>query len=115
MNQGYKSVQVTKMNQSLNMTASLQQSIKLLQFSTLELLEYINQQLEVNPLLFDEQLIDETQDEGKEQPQDDADDDIWTNNEKPIIVNKNLAQERSNDYNSIEQNALPLTLKRTCN
>src|ERR1043166_1140670 len=40
-----------RQGQSLVMTPQLQQAIKLLQFSNLELAEYIEQELEKNPLL----------------------------------------------------------------
>ena len=40
-----------KLAQQLIMTPQLQQAIKLLQFSRLELQEYIDQELESNPML----------------------------------------------------------------
>ena len=50
--------------QQLIMTPQLQQAIKLLQLSRLELLETINQEMETNPLL-DEQSGDEVDDEAR--------------------------------------------------
>jgi RNA polymerase sigma-54 factor len=40
-----------RQTQSLVMTPQLQQAIKLLQLSNLELLDYVDQELEQNPLL----------------------------------------------------------------
>ena len=40
-----------RQSQSLVMTPQLQQAIKLLQFSNLELAEYVEQELEKNPML----------------------------------------------------------------
>ena len=40
-----------RQSQSLVMTPQLQQAIKLLQFSSLDLIDYVEQELEVNPLL----------------------------------------------------------------
>lgn len=51
--------QSLSLSQQLIMTPQLQQAIKLLQLSKLELLETINQEMEENPLL-DEQLQDDT-------------------------------------------------------
>jgi RNA polymerase sigma-54 factor len=52
--------QQLKLSQQLIMTPQLQQAIKLLQLSRLELLETINQELEVNPLL--EEVPEDAQD-----------------------------------------------------
>lgn len=46
-----------KQSQSLVMTPQLQQSIKILQLSSLELASYINQELEQNPLLTKEETL----------------------------------------------------------
>ena len=46
--------------QTLAMTPQLQQAIKLLQFSHLELAAYIQQELEKNPLLSEAATSDET-------------------------------------------------------
>ena len=54
--------QSLSLSQQLIMTPQLQQAIKLLQLSRLELLETITQEMETNPLL-DEQSGDETDDE----------------------------------------------------
>jgi RNA polymerase sigma-54 factor len=47
--------QQLKLSQQLIMTPQLQQAIKLLQLSRLELLETIHQELETNPLLEESQ------------------------------------------------------------
>ena len=52
-----------RQGQSLVMTQQLQQSIKLLQLSSIELAEYINQELEKNPLLSQEEGEDPSRDE----------------------------------------------------
>ena len=54
--------QSLSLSQHLIMTPQLQQAIKLLQLSRLELLETINQEMEKNPML-EEQPLDETDDE----------------------------------------------------
>jgi len=54
--------QSLSLNQQLIMTPQLQQAIKLLQLSRLELLETITQEMETNPML-EEQPSDETDDE----------------------------------------------------
>ena len=55
--------QQLKLSQQLIMTPQLQQAIKLLQLSRLELLETINQELEVNPLL--EEIQEEATEAGQ--------------------------------------------------
>ena len=69
--------QSLNLSQQLIMTPQLQQAIKLLQLSRLELLETITQEIESNPLL-DEQLADET-DEGKTA----SETMVETNNDQP--------------------------------
>ena len=54
--------QSLSLSQQLIMTPQLQQAIKLLQLSRLELLETITQELETNPLL-DEQMSEDTEEE----------------------------------------------------
>ena len=54
--------QSLSLSQQLIMTPQLQQAIKLLQLSRLELLETINQEMEANPML-EEQILDEADDE----------------------------------------------------
>jgi len=56
--------QSTIMAQQLIMTPQLQQAIKLLQLSRIELVETINEELEVNPLL-EEQSKDESEEDSK--------------------------------------------------
>jgi len=52
-----------KLSQQLIMTPQLQQSIKLLQLSRIELIDTINQELEENPLLEEKSYDDETKNE----------------------------------------------------
>ena len=56
--------QALTLSQQLIMTPQLQQAIKLLQLSRLELLETINQEMEENPVL-EEQITAETDEEGR--------------------------------------------------
>jgi RNA polymerase sigma-54 factor len=56
--------QSLSLNQQLIMTPQLQQAIKLLQLSRLELLDTIYQEMEANPIL-DDQLVGEVDDESK--------------------------------------------------
>lgn len=58
--------QSLSLTQQLIMTPQLQQAIKLLQLSRLELLETINQEMETNPVL-DEQSSDEVDEEKLEE------------------------------------------------
>src|SRR5512134_3091240 len=68
--------QQLKLSQQLIMTPQLQQAIKLLQLSRLELLETIHQELETNPLL------EESQEEV--QTEQDAELETLTNDEAPF-------------------------------
>ncbi len=63
--------QSLSLSQQLIMTPQLQQAIKLLQLSRLELLDTINQELEANPLL-EEQLSSDTEDENRAEAQKDT-------------------------------------------
>jgi len=63
--------QSLSLSQQLIMTPQLQQAIKLLQLSRLELLDTINQELETNPLL-EEQLSSDTEDENRPEAQKDT-------------------------------------------
>lgn len=63
-------------SQSLVMTEQLQQSIKLLQLSALELSEFIDLEIEKNPLLaLEEPLTEEMESPSEESPKNDSDDD----------------------------------------
>lgn len=73
---GFELKQQLKLSQQLIMTPQLQQAIKLLQLSRLELLETINQELEANPLL------EETQEEVP--TEQDAELETLTTNETPF-------------------------------
>ncbi len=74
-----------RQGQSLVMTAQLQQSIKLLQLSSLELLEYVEQELERNPLLMQEEGEDaaEPAEEEMEKPETARNEDEYEN-ETPL-------------------------------
>ncbi len=54
--------------QQLVMTPQLQQAIKLLQLSRLELVETINEELEENPVLEEQLVGDSDEDRNKEAP-----------------------------------------------
>jgi len=56
--------QSLSLSQQLIMTPQLQQAIKLLQLSRLELLETINQEMETNPMLDEEQALEDAEDGG---------------------------------------------------
>ena len=53
-----------KLGQQLTLTPQLQQAIKLLQLSTLDLQQTISETLESNPLLDEEELVSEPIDDG---------------------------------------------------
>ncbi len=57
-----------RQSQSLVMTPQLQQAIKMLQLSNIELLDYVEQELEKNPLLERQEEVDGEDQEGGEAP-----------------------------------------------
>jgi len=75
--------QTLNLSQQLIMTPQLQQAIKLLQLSRLELLDTINQEMEENPLLDEQQIdgVDEEKDDSKEK----ADSEEKVDTEEPPI------------------------------
>lgn len=107
----------TAQTQSLSMTPQLQQAIKLLQLSTLELIQEINQSVDLNPLL----EIDEKQDDNMqsldamiEHDREDNDFDLFNddssiNNNVDISINQEindhnvLSFEGNNKINQAEQ------------
>jgi RNA polymerase sigma-54 factor len=68
--------QSLNLTQQLIMTPQLQQAIKLLQLSRLELLDTIQQELEVNPLLEDQLSSESDEDSRDEEGQDHSDDGV---------------------------------------
>jgi RNA polymerase sigma-54 factor len=62
--------QQLKLSQQLVMTPQLQQAIKLLQLSRLELAETVQQEIEQNPLLEEEQVTSVTDEEVRQEQQD---------------------------------------------
>ena len=60
-----------RQGQSLVMTQQLQQSIKLLQLSSIELMEFVEQELESNPLLARDESSDNNSSDGDAQPTED--------------------------------------------
>ncbi len=62
--------QQLKLSQQLVMTPQLQQAIKLLQLSRLELAETVQQEIEQNPLLEEEQVVSVTDEEARQEQQD---------------------------------------------
>ena len=118
--------QSLKLNQKLIMTPQLQQAIKFLQLTRLELCQTVNQELELNPLL-EEIPVDEItekplEDEGNERPSDEkplpevtvketiSDDFDW----ESYISEYNTAwistpRDNSDDRNTFENLATPKT------
>lgn len=68
-----------KMSQRLIMTPQMQQSIQLLQLSTLELTELLQEEMADNPLLEEEEFIDKTEFNAEEEPMQDSNSDITEN------------------------------------
>ena len=62
-----------RQSQSLVMTPQLQQAIKLLQLSNVELSEYVEQELERNPLLERDETDDDQPSDGREERAADSD------------------------------------------
>lgn len=79
-----------RQSQSLAMTQQLQQSIKLLQMSALEIAEFVEQELEKNPLLTQE----EDAEKGEENSKSDSREEQQENEE---FTSENDAQDSSND------------------
>src|SRR5690554_1104291 len=90
-----------KMGQSLTMTPQLQQAIRLLQLSTLDLQQEIQQALESNPML--ESTEDDQDDSPQEQNSDQADTQERANADEPTSSDDNWDEsEWSADNNSAE-------------
>ncbi|NRB10844.1 MAG: RNA polymerase factor sigma-54 [Rickettsiaceae bacterium] len=56
-----KQIQTTQQKQNLTMTTSMHQSIAVLQMSSIELAEYVRKELDKNPFIEDENIIEERQ------------------------------------------------------
>jgi RNA polymerase sigma-54 factor len=80
-----------KLTQQLVMTPQLQQAIKLLQFSRVELIESINQELEANPVL-DEGPSEESPqtEEPRAAGADRAEESTWEENQLPTLASSDL-------------------------
>jgi len=89
-----------KLSQKLIMTPSLQQAIKLLQLSKLELQEVLNQELLENPLL------EETAEEAKaeETPAEEAEA-VKNNTEEPPKVEAKTEEEKKDSFDEIDYDA----------
>ncbi len=74
--------QQVKLSQQLVMTPQLQQAIKLLQLSRIELIDTINQEMEANPVL--EEATSETETEQPSQPDAKVEDGGWEEAETPV-------------------------------
>lgn len=108
--------QQMKLAQQLVMTPQLQQAIKLLQLSRLELLDTIHEELETNPVLEDATLEDLDRDQEvspDEAPPTEAEQEFARDNTEPVEMKD---QDRENDidweaylqeYNSPHQAAAP--------
>ena len=92
------------LNQQLVMTPQLQQAIKLLQLNNLELTEFVEEELEKNPLL---EKVENTDNQTDHQDSSSANtdniqdefDDSWTGNENPDVTY--TEQDHSNNAASI--------------
>lgn len=88
-----------KQSQTLVMTPQLQQAIKLLQMSNLELTDYVEQELEKNPLLQRDES-DNTPTSESETPQEQTNEATADNNS--ALEDINLTSERSDNSDSID-------------
>lgn len=90
-----------KLSQKLIMTPSLQQAIKLLQLSKLELQEVLNQELLENPLL------EETAEEAKAEETPAEETDAAKNNteEPPKVEAKTTEEEKKDSFDEIDYDA----------
>lgn len=82
-----------RQSQSLVMTPQLQQAIKLLQLSNVELSEFIEEELEKNPLLEKVDNVADTVDESRDAPdaKDDVDQAFDTSDEKDFDAGSSMA------------------------
>src|SRR6478609_8548269 len=89
-----------RQGQQLVMTPQLQQAIRLLQLSNIELCTYVETELERNPLLERTEAPEEPPERAEVQRSDDAEDADgerdWSTEEVPVLVN-GQAQESSAD------------------
>lgn len=97
-----------RQQQSLVMTQQLQQSIKLLQLSSLELQEFIAEELEKNPLLQEESReeepkTEETAETKEESPLDDTPEDRWEHSEWQDRQHASKRNDGEESDNFIEQ------------
>ena len=84
-----------KMGQSLTMTPQLQQAIRLLQLSTLDLQQEIQQALESNPML-------ETSEDDDQSDTPDTDDDTWDEHKDRDSDHDEPATEAASDWDENE-------------
>ena len=122
-----------RQSQSLVMTPQLQQAIKLLQLSNIELIEFVDKEIEANPMLEREEVTNEERFEASEEeinglPDIDFDlpesaeipvakeldveiDNVYTNDSETDVLNNNAPQNMSphkNNFESHIQNMLQI-------
>ncbi|MBN2061429.1 MAG: RNA polymerase factor sigma-54 [Deltaproteobacteria bacterium] len=83
--------QALNLSQQLIMTPQLQQAIKLLQLSRLELLDTINQEMEENPLLEDQ--VNDDAEEEKLTPDEKGSDDVDEQSEREVTVDEKISDD----------------------
>ena len=104
-----------RQSQQLAMTQALQQSIKLLQMNALELREYVETQLEENPLLTQDEPEESADSVKKDESEpealdtsklehEDAPSSEWDENAEPIIAEPSYTSSKSHD-NDTEDNS----------
>lgn len=103
-----------KQGQSLVMTPQLQQAIKLLQFSNLELAEFVDAELERNPLLAREEGEPSTAPETGDTPERSATDDASASDYGELSINDAGPTDGADtaldaDYESLNPDAVPGT------
>src|SRR5262249_27095522 len=85
-----------RQGQQLVMTPQLQQAIRLLQLSNIELCTYVEAELERNPLLERTEASEEPAQRAEAQRSDDADDADgerdWSNEDVPVLVNGHASE-----------------------
>ncbi len=86
--------QQVKLSQQLVMTPQLQQAIKLLQLSRIELIDTINQEMEANPVL-EEATGEPESEEGSSQPEGKTGDTEWKEAEASVPALSSSEQEKT--------------------
>src|SRR5512141_2054800 len=98
--------QVHKLSQQLVMTPQLQQAIKLLQLSRMELVDLVREEMMENPIL--EDGVDSAQERGKDDPEAKEDHSFEGETEvaAPTVENSQATQEVTGDSSTSESQAV---------